>query len=224
MQKKTLPAGTCTSCAKSLDAALYPLQPETKIDKKHVLLHSCCGPCSTACIERLLPDYRITIFFYNPNVTDAEEYARRKEAQIQFLTAYNERLPEEDRVQFIEGEYLPEDFYQACGALAGEPEGGRRCTECFRLRMDRTAQVARKTGHPLFGTTLTVSPHKNYPLISAIGSELARVYDLEFLDVDFKKKAGFQRSIELSKEYGLYRQNYCGCEYSMRHITKKTAD
>ena len=224
MQKKTLPAGTCTSCAKSLDAALYPLQPETKIDKKHVLLHSCCGPCSTACIERLLPDYRITIFFYNPNVTDAEEYARRKEAQIQFLTAYNERLPEEDRVQFIEGEYLPEDFYQACGALAGEPEEGRRCTECFRLRMDRTAQVARKTGHPLFGTTLTVSPHKNYPLISAIGSELARVYDLEFLDVDFKKKAGFQRSIELSKEYGLYRQNYCGCEYSMRHITKKTED
>ena len=224
MQKKTLPAGTCTSCAKTLDAALYPLQTETKIDKKHVLLHSCCGPCSTACIERLLPDYRITIFFYNPNVTDAEEYARRKEAQIQFLTAYNERLPEEDRVQFIEGEYLPEDFYQACGALAGEPEGGRRCTECFRLRMDRTAQVARKTGHPLFGTTLTVSPHKNYPLISAIGSELARVYDLEFLDVDFKKKAGFQRSIELSKEYGLYRQNYCGCEYSMRHITKKTED
>ena len=224
MQKKTLPAGTCTSCAKSLDAALYPLQPETKIDKKHVLLHSCCGPCSTACIERLLPDYRITIFFYNPNVTDAEEYARRKEAQIQVLTACNERLPEEDRVQFIEGEYLPEDFYQACGALAGEPEGGRRCTECFRLRMDRTAQVARKTGHPLFGTTLTVSPHKNYPLISAIGSELARVYDLEFLDVDFKKKAGFQRSIELSKEYGLYRQNYCGCEYSMRHITKKTED
>lgn len=224
MQKKTLPAGTCTSCAKSLDAALYPLQPETKIDKKHVLLHSCCGPCSTACIERLLPDYRITIFFYNPNVTDAEEYARRKEAQIQFLTAYNERLPEEDRVQFIEGEYLPEDFYQACRALAGEPEGGRRCTECFRLRMDRTAQVARKIGHPLFGTTLTVSPHKNYPLISAIGSELARIYDLEFLDVDFKKKAGFQRSIELSKEYGLYRQNYCGCEYSMRHITKKTED
>lgn len=224
MQKKTLPAGTCTSCAKSLDAALYPLQPETKIDKKHVLLHSCCGPCSTACIERLLPDYRITIFFYNPNVTDAEEYARRKEAQIRFLTAYNERLPEADRVQFIEGEYLPEDFFQVCEALADEPEGGRRCTECFRLRLDRTAQVARKTGHPLFGTTLTVSPHKNYPLISAIGSELARVYDLEFLDVDFKKKAGFQRSIELSREYGLYRQNYCGCAYSMRTITKKTED
>lgn len=227
MRKKTDTAsGICPGsfCEEMTKPDFYPMDMETKLEKRRVLLHSCCGPCSTACIERLLPDYRITIFFYNPNVTDAEEYARRKEAQIQFLTAYNERLPEEDRVQFIEGEYLPEDFYQACGALAGEPEGGRRCTECFRLRMDRTAQVARKTGHPLFGTTLTVSPHKNYPLISAIGSELARVYDLEFLDVDFKKKAGFQRSIELSKEYGLYRQNYCGCEYSMRHITKKTED
>ena len=189
-----------------------------------MLLHSCCGPCSTACIERLLPDHRLTIFFYNPIVTDPEEYARRKETQIQFLTAYNERLPEEDHVQFIEGEYLPEDFFAVCGALADEPEGGRRCTECFRLRMDRTAQVALKTGHPLFGTTLTVSPHKNYPLISAIGTELARVYGLEFLDLDFKKKAGFQRSIELSKEYGLYRQNYCGCVYSMHHITKKTEE
>ena len=224
MQKKTAPTGTCASCGRIYDAALYPLQPETKTDKNHVLLHSCCGPCSTACIERLLPDYRITIFFYNPNVTDPAEYARRKEAQIQFLTAYNERLPEEDRVQFIEGEYLPEDFFAVCSALADEPEGGKRCTECFRLRMDRTAQVALKTGHTLFGTTLTVSPHKNYPLISAIGTELARVYGLEFLDLDFKKKAGFQRSIELSKEYGLYRQNYCGCAYSMRHMTKQEED
>lgn len=224
MQKKTAPTGTCASCGRIYDAALYPLQPETKTDKNHVLLHSCCGPCSTACIERLLPDYRITIFFYNPNVTDPAEYARRKEAQIQFLAAYNERLPEEDRVQFIEGEYLPEDFFAVCSALADEPEGGKRCTECFRLRMDRTAQVALKTGHTLFGTTLTVSPHKNYPLISAIGTELARVYGLEFLDLDFKKKAGFQRSIELSKEYGLYRQNYCGCAYSMRHMTKQEED
>lgn len=224
MQKKTVPAGTCCRCDETYSQELCPLQPETKTDKKHILLHSCCGPCSTACIERLLPDYRITIFFYNPNVTDAEEYERRKETQIRFLQNYNRKLPEEDQVQFIEGEYLPEDFYQACSALAEEPEGGRRCTECFRLRLDRTAQVAKRTGHPLFGTTLTVSPHKNYPLISAIGSELARVYELEFLDVDFKKKAGFQRSIELSKEYGLYRQNYCGCVYSMSHITKKTED
>ena len=114
----------------------------------------------------------------------------------------------------MEGEYLPEDFYKVCAGYSNEPEGGLRCTECFRLRMERTAQVAARTGNPIFGTTLTVSPHKNYPLISALGTEIAALYGIEFLDVDFKKKNGFQRSIELSKEYGLYRQNYCGCEYS----------
>ena len=103
MQKKNLPAGVYPVCGEHPETAIYSLQPETKKEKLRVLLHSCCGPCSTACIERLLPDHRLTIFFYNPNVTDPEEYTRRKEAQIQFLTAYNERLPEEDHVQFIEG-------------------------------------------------------------------------------------------------------------------------
>ena len=186
----------------------------TKKEKKRILLHSCCGPCSTACIERLLPDYKITVFFYNPNITEAEEYEKRKSAQIAFLTAYNEKLSEEDKVELIEGEYLPEDFFEVCSGYSNEPEGGLRCTECFKLRMERTAQAALKTGNPIFGTTLTVSPHKNYALISAIGTELAKKYGLEFLDADFKKKAGFQRSIQMSKEYGLYRQNYCGCIYS----------
>ena len=186
----------------------------TKKEKKRILLHSCCGPCSTACIERLLPDYKITVFFYNPTITEAEEYEKRKSAQIAFLTAYNEKLSEEDKVELIEGEYLPEDFFEVCSGYSNEPEGGLRCTECFKLRMDRTAQAALKTGNPIFGTTLTVSPHKNYALISAIGTELAKKYGLEFLDADFKKKAGFQRSIQMSKEYGLYRQNYCGCIYS----------
>ena len=163
----------------------------------------------------------MTVFFYNPNITDREEYERRREAQIKFLQAYNEKLSEEDRVEFIEGEYLPDDFFEVCSGFSNEPEGGRRCTECFRLRMERTAQVALKTGNSMFGTTLTVSPHKNYMLISAIGAELERVYGVEFLDVDFKKKAGFQRSIQMSKEYGLYRQNYCGCVYSMRTDDKK---
>lgn len=205
-------------CSEFSDINFYPQNLNTdmrlKVEKKHILLHSCCGPCSTACIERLLPDYKITIFFYNPNITDREEYEKRKSAQISFLNAYNENLPEEDKVLFIEGEYLPEDYFKVCAGYSNEPEGGRRCTECFKLRLERTAQVAVRTGNQLFGTTLTVSPHKNYPLISAIGTELAAVYGLEFLDADFKKKAGFQRSIELSKEYGLYRQNYCGCEYS----------
>lgn len=183
-------------------------------EKRHILLHSCCGPCSTACIERLITDYKITVFFYNPNITDREEYEKRKANQIKFIEAFNSEADEEDQVVFIEGEYLPEDFFDAAKGLEDCPEGGERCTECFKLRLDRTARAAIVMGFPIFGTTLTVSPHKNYQLISAIGTELGEVYGLEFLDMDFKKKAGFQRSIELSKKYELYRQNYCGCEFS----------
>ena len=185
-----------------------------KVSKNRLLLHSCCGPCSTAFIERLLPDYNVTIFFYNPNITDREEYEKRKEAQLKFINLYNEKLSDKDKIQFIEGEYLPEEFYDVASEYASEPEGGVRCTECFKLRLERTAQAALRTGNTVFGTTLTVSPHKNYNLISAIGWELSVKYNLEFLDMDFKKKAGFQRSIQMSKEYGLYRQNYCGCEFS----------
>ena len=185
-----------------------------KVSKNRLLLHSCCGPCSTACIERLLPDYNVTVFFYNPNITDREEYEKRKEAQLKFINLYNEKLSDKDKIQFIEGEYLPEEFYDVASEYASEPEGGVRCTECFKLRLERTAQAAHRTGNTVFGTTLTVSPHKNYNLISAIGWELSVKYNLEFLDMDFKKKAGFQRSIQMSKEYGLYRQNYCGCEFS----------
>ena len=185
-----------------------------KVSKNRLLLHSCCGPCSTACIERLLPDYNVTVFFYNPNITDREEYEKRKEAQLKFINLYNEKLSDKDKIQFIEGEYLPDEFYDVASEYASEPEGGVRCTECFKLRLERTAQAALRTGNTVFGTTLTVSPHKNYNLISAIGWELSVKYNLEFLDMDFKKKAGFQRSIQMSKEYGLYRQNYCGCEFS----------
>ena len=171
MVKKTAPC-TDSRCEKIENIDLFRTQPETETEKRTVLLHSCCGPCSTTCIERLLPDYKVTVFFYNPNITDREEYERRREAQIKFLQAYNEKLSEEDRVEFIEGEYLPDDFFEVCSGFSNEPEGGRRCTECFRLRMERTAQVALKTGNSMFGTTLTVSPHKNYMLISGIGAEL----------------------------------------------------
>lgn len=215
MVKKAQPAAAIQSDTIE-NVNVFQTQSETEAKKRTVLLHSCCGPCSTACIERLLPDYKVTVFFYNPNITDRDEYERRREAQIKFIQAYNEKLPEEDRVEFIEGEYLPDDFFEVCSGFSNEPEGGRRCTECFKLRMERTAQVALKTGNAMFGTTLTVSPHKNYMLISAIGTSLAELYGVEFLDVDFKKKAGFQRSIQMSKEYGLYRQNYCGCVYSLR--------
>lgn len=211
--KKSAPAEQLNAEAKCIKT-IMDMQTETAISKNRLLLHSCCGPCSTACIERLTPDYKITVFFYNPNITEREEYEKRKENQIKFLNLYNDTVSEEDKVEFIEGEYIPEEFYEVAGQFADEPEGGRRCTECFKLRLERTAQAALRTGNNLFGTTLTVSPHKNYSLISAIGCELAQKYGLEFLDMDFKKKAGFQRSIQMSKEYGLYRQNYCGCSYS----------
>ena len=194
---------------------------QAEIRKNRLLLHSCCGPCSTACIERVLADYKVSIFFYNPCITDKEEYEKRKDAQIKFLNAFNENLPEEDKVEFIEGEYLPEEFFEVAAEYADEPEGGLRCTECFKLRLDRTARAALKMGYDIFGTTLTVSPHKNYNLISAIGCEIGSKYNIEFLDIDFKKKAGFQRSIQMSKEYELYRQNYCGCEFSKYFCKEK---
>ena len=186
------------------------------VAKPALLLHSCCGPCSTAVIERLVDDYDITVFFYNPCITDREEYERRKEHQIRFLEHYNLHLGGTATVQFIEGDYDPEKYFEAVKGHEEEPEGGSRCTICFNKRLEKTAEAAKLGGFSLFTTTLTVSPHKNYPLISAIGKRAAEEYDVEFLDLDFKKKAGFQRSIQMSKEYELYRQNYCGCEFSKR--------
>ncbi len=195
----------------------YMMAEEEAVTKKTLLLHSCCGPCSTACIERVLPDYKVTIFYFNPNITDKEEYERRKETQIKFLAAYNRSLSKEDQVDFIEGDYNPDMFYRLVEGHEEDREGGPRCTLCFRLRMEATARLAAKEGYFAFGTTLTVSPHKNYPLISSIGNQLAATHSIEFLDADFKKKAGFQRSIEMSKEYELYSQDYCGCQFSKWH-------
>ncbi|MCI6012342.1 MAG: epoxyqueuosine reductase QueH [Firmicutes bacterium] len=221
MEKKNRGGGSPqTSDCRGLqdDAFYYPLEqePDTEKVKKSLLLHSCCGPCSTACIERVLSDYQVTVFYFNPCITDPEEYERRKAAQVQFLQEYNKGLDQEEQIGFIEGDYEPESFLRMTEGYEKEPEGGARCTLCFQQRLEETASLAEKEGFFCFGTTLTVSPHKNYPLISAIGNQLAREHHVEFLDLDFKKKAGFQRSIELSKEYGLYRQNYCGCIYSAR--------
>ena len=210
---------SCQPCLRQCEDKIESeaVEMETpKAEKRRILLHSCCGPCSTACVERLMSDYRITVFYYNPNVTDREEYEKRRDNQIKFLNALNADLPEEDRVVFIEGEYFPEDFYGVTEGLEDCPEGGERCTECFKLRLERTAKAAVALGYDIFGTTLTVSPHKNYQLISMIGRTLAEVFGLECLDMDFKKKAGYQRSIELSRKYELYRQNYCGCSFSKR--------
>jgi len=187
-----------------------------KVEKPGLLLHSCCGPCSSAVIERLGGDYQITIFFYNPCITDEAEYRRRRETQIEFLARYNESLPPKERVNFMEGPYDTRNFYSAAEGLEEEPEGGKRCRECFALRLEETAEAAKMNSFDYFGTTLTVSPHKSYEAISHIGRALALKYGLSFLDEDFKKKDGYVRSVQLSKQYGLYRQAYCGCRFSKR--------
>ena len=199
-------AGSCCGCSSDMNL---------KISRPSVLLHSCCGPCSTAVIERLLEDYNITVFFYNPNITEAEEYALRLDAQKTVIEKFNGggRFII-DRIGLVEGAYRPDMFLCGVRGLEDEPEGGERCTVCFRLRLEETARRAKCGEYDFFATTLTVSPHKNYPLISQIGREIAESYGIGFLDMDFKKKAGFQRSIELSNEFGLYRQNYCGCRFS----------
>lgn len=186
-----------------------------KVARPKVLLHSCCGPCSTACIERLMDDYEITVFFYNPNITDEAEYQMRLAAQKTVIEKFNDRGTfMVARIGFVEGEYRTSDFFRAAKGYEEEPEGGSRCAQCFELRLAEAARVAKCSGFECFATTLTVSPHKNYRVISEIGNRIAEEYGVSFLDIDFKKKAGFQRSIELSKEFGLYRQNYCGCEFS----------
>jgi predicted adenine nucleotide alpha hydrolase (AANH) superfamily ATPase len=187
---------------------------EAREIKPPLLLHSCCGPCSTAVVERLGGRFDITIFFYNPNICDREEYDRRRKAQLEFLDQYNDRIHGRDRVSYLEGPYEPETFLAAAKGLEREPEGGRRCAKCFRLRLEKTAETARMSGFDTVGTTLSVSPHKSFALIRKLGMELCVSYGLAFLDEDFKKQGGYQRSVELSREYSLYRQNFCGCQFS----------
>ncbi len=182
--------------------------------RKPLLLHSCCGPCSTAVLERLIGEFDVTVFYYNPNITDPEEYLLRKTVQKDFIKAFNAANSMGARINFIEGDYDTDSFYKVAKGLESEPEGGLRCTECFKLRLERTAKKAVELGIDTFGTTLTVSPYKNYKLITAIGENFAQMYGLSWLDRDFKKKGGYQRSIELSKEYGLYRQHFCGCDFA----------
>lgn len=191
----------------------------TRAGGKHarprLLLHSCCGPCSTAVIERLYADYDITVFYYNPCITDAEEYEHRKAEQIRFISEFNSEHSC-GQIKFMEGRYDTGEYYREASAYADEPEGGKRCEVCFGIRLRETAKTASRLIFDLFSTTLSVSPHKNYRLIAEIGNRLAEEYSVGFLAEDFKKKAGYQRSVQLSKEHGLYRQNYCGCEYSKR--------
>lgn len=179
-----------------------------------LLLHSCCAPCSSSCIEFLARYFQVTVFYYNPNISESEEYKKRVQEQIRFIKEF----PTQHKVEFIEGDYEPEVFYKAVKGLESEPEGGGRCFKCYELRLRKTAELAGRENFDYFTTTLTVSPLKNSVKLNEIGLKVAKETATEYLLSDFKKKEGYKRSIELSKEYGLYRQNYCGCVYSKRDV------
>lgn len=174
---------------------------------KRLLLHSCCAPCSSYCLSELSPQIGVTVLYYNPNLDCAEEYEKRKREQIRFLR-------ETGLADFLDCDYAPEDYISAVRGLEEEKEGGARCAVCFRLRLERTAREAKLRGFDYFATTLTVSPLKNARLINEIGFAVAEEVGVKYLPSDFKKRGGYLHSVRLSEEYGLYRQDYCGCAFS----------
>lgn len=191
------------------------------MERKKLLLHSCCGPCSTAVIERLKDDYNITILYYNPNIYPEEEYYKRKAEQIKYIDILHKTRPE-IQIDIMDCDYDCESYYEAVKGYEKEREGGARCAICFKLRLEKTAELAKKFGYEIFGTTLTVSPHKNSELINNIGKNIENVVGVPFLVSNFKKQDGYKLSVELSKENGLYRQNYCGCKFALE-IQKEEA-
>ncbi|MEZ3444237.1 MAG: epoxyqueuosine reductase QueH [Lachnospiraceae bacterium] len=189
-------------------------------DVPRLLLHSCCAPCSSYVLEYLRQYFKITVFYYNPNISMEEEYCKRVAEQKRLIAAYN-KLPDSGYpISVIEGDYKPEAFYEIARGLEQCPEGGERCFACYELRLRRTAELARQLGQDYFTTTLTISPLKNAAKLNEIGERLSEEYQIPWLPSDFKKKDGYKRSIELSAEYGLYRQNYCGCVYSRTQNTE----
>ena len=192
---------------KQMDAVVASL-PQG--ERPRLLLQSCCGPCSSYVLEALTPYFRVTVLYYNPNIQPRAEYDLRLENQRKIIAA----LPTPSAVDILECDYDGEKYDAAVKGLEAEPEGGARCTVCFRLRLEETAKRASELGYDWFCTTLTVSPHKDAERLNQIGSTLGERYGVPFLPSDFKKREGYKRSIQLSKEYELYRQDYCGCLYS----------
>ena len=195
---------------KELDQLLLQLNPEAEAPT--LLLHSCCAPCSSYVLEYLSEYFRITVLYYNPNIYPESEYHTRAEEQKRFIATLPTRYP----VDFIEGAYVPEDFYRCARGMEQLPEGGARCFACYRLRLEKAADTAKEKGCSFFASTLSISPLKNAEKLNEIGEQLAREYQVRWLPNDFKKKNGYKRSTELSREYGMYRQDYCGCVYSLR--------
>lgn len=181
---------------------------ESTGEKPVLLLQCCCAPCSSAVIERLEEHFILKIYFYNPNIYPEAEYTKR-------LTQFDKLLADKKEIETVKADYIQEDFFDLVKGLENEREGGARCTQCFILRLRKTAEKAKEIGADYFCTTLSVSPHKNSQLINLIGLKIQKETGVKYLCSDFKKKEGYKRSVELSKEYDLYRQDYCGCKFSI---------
>lgn len=201
----------------------YQLQLERIIDMpenkgKRLFLHCCCAPCSSYVLEYLSSSFAITVFYYNPNITETEEYRKRAAEQKRLVDAFNESGRCGYPITFEEGKYQPELFLEAVKGHEEDPEGGERCSICFGLRLKEAAIQAAKGGYDYFTTTLTISPLKDAERLNKIGEAVGKAAGVAFLPSDFKKKNGYKRSIELSKEFDLYRQNYCGCIFSQNEV------
>lgn len=193
---------------KELEKIIQKIENESRVPR--LLLHSCCAPCSSYVLEYLSRYFDITVFYYNPNISPEEEYQKRTEELRRLIS----ELPAVHPIHLEVGAYEPQKFFDMARGLEKEPEGGRRCFGCYRLRLEEAARMAKEGRYDYFTTTLTISPLKNAQKLNAIGEELGEIYQVEHLPSDFKKKNGYKRSVELSAQYHLYRQNYCGCIYS----------
>ena len=195
---------------KELDKTIDKITREGVIPT--LFLHSCCAPCSSYVLKYLSDYFKITIFYYNPNISPEDEYRERVREQIRLIN----EMPAKNKVEFMEGRYEPEVFYEMAKGMEDIPEGGERCFKCYELRLREAAVIAKDRGFDYFTTTLSISPLKNAAKLNEIGLKLEEEYNIKYLLSDFKKKEGYKQSVELSKEYNLYRQNYCGCAFSKR--------
>lgn len=193
---------------KELDAIIETIQNQKQTPK--VLLHSCCAPCSSYCLEYLSEYFSITVFYYNPNIYPEAEFRKRVIEQQQFI----QRFPARNPINFIEGEYDTKLFYETVKGLENCPEGAERCSACYHMRLEESAKTGKQESCDYFTTTLSISPHKNATKLNEIGQQIATEQGIMYLPSDFKKKNGYKRSVKLSEEYGMYRQNYCGCIFS----------
>ena len=200
--------GSSRNYAKELERLIQKLQQEGRVPR--LLLHACCAPCSSAVLEYLSQYFAITLLYYNPNIAPLEEYQKR-EAELRRLVSQMKFI---HPVELLPCQYDGQAFVQAARGLEGEPEGGKRCEACFRLRLRYAAQEAARLRFDYYTTTLSISPMKNAPLLNQLGEEIGREFGVAHLPSDFKKKDGYKRSVQLSKEYDLYRQDYCGCAFS----------